>query len=259
MPTLHVIIPVFNEPTTLRPCLERVIDVQLPEGWARSLILVDDCSKDENYHAVQMLVTSLKEENHAITLLRHEINRGKGAALQTAYDHLLRAEPPDDDLIVIQDADLEYDPEDHLKLMEPILGSQADATIGSRWGKHYQNKSLKRKVHSVGNAFLTWMSNRMTGYSLRDMECCYKMIPIAWLRQLRPMLTEERFGIEPQIVAAMSRLGMKLEEVPIHYEPRGPLAGKKIGWRDGIRAIYVIARQRKKTSTPTSHAGKQKP
>jgi hypothetical protein len=145
---------------------------------------------------------------------------------------------------VIQDADLEYDPHDFLPLMQPILDGRADATIGTRWGAHRRNAGLKRKIHALGNAALTRLSNRMTGYRLLDMECCYKMLPIALLRRLRPMLTEPRFGIEPQMVAAMRRLGVTLAQVPVQYDPRGIAAGKKIGWTDGVRALVVITRER---------------
>lgn len=244
MPMLHVVMPVYNEEHTLEPCLARVFDVALPEGWHCRVIVVDDGSDDAHTATVQQVVNDSIARQRAVQLIRHDTNRGKGAALQTGFDAILGDAPEDDDLVVIQDADLEYDPRDFLPLMQPILDGRADATIGTRWGAHRQNVGFKRKVHAMGNAMLTWLSNRLTGYRLLDMECCYKMLTISLLRRLRPMLTEPRFGIEPQMVASMRRLGVNLAQVPVQYDPRGVAAGKKIGWTDGVRALVVITRER---------------
>ena len=241
-----MVIPVFNERGTLEPCLDRVFAAPLPAGWTRSITLVDDHSDRSHFPAVQKLVDRLRAGQRSIFFLCHEVNKGKGAALQTGFDAILSREPRvnQDDLVIIQDADLEYDPNDYASLMQPLLSGQADAVLGTRWGEHYRYKSLKHRVHAMGNGALTLLSNFMTGYRVGDMECCYKLFQVSLLRRLRPMLSEQRFGIEPQIVASLSRLGARVTQVPISYDPRGVAAGKKIGWRDGVRALIVIAREK---------------
>jgi glycosyltransferase involved in cell wall biosynthesis len=246
--TLHVVIPVYNERGTLEPCIRRVLAAPLPQGWSIDITLIDDHSSDSHYPAVEATVDQLGREGVPLRFLRHEVNRGKGAALQTGFDEVLAGRSArcasEDDLVIIQDADLEYDPNDYASLMAPIIEGKADAVLGTRWGDHYQYKSLKHRVHAMGNGALTLLSNMMTGYRVSDMECCYKIFPVALLRRLRPMLSEPRFGIEPQIVAGLSRLRARVVEVPIRYDPRGMAAGKKIGWKDGVRALVVIARER---------------
>lgn len=246
MPTLHVVIPVYNERTTLSPCVRRVLAAPLPAGWQARIQMIDDHSDDMHFESVESLYSSLTTEGQPVSLHRHEVNQGKGAALQTGFDLILNNEsvPPDDDLVIIQDADLEYDPNDFAKLMQPLIDGKADAVLGTRWGKHRALPTVKHKIHALGNAALTLMSNIMTGYRVNDMECCYKVVPIRTLKQLRPMLSEQRFGIEPQYVAALSRLKARVAEVPISYDPRGLAEGKKIGWKDGVRALVVIARER---------------
>lgn len=245
MPRLHIVIPVFNERETLRPCLESVLAAPLPEGWQKRLIIIDDCSEDANYQAAKTIVTDFIDAGHDIALHRHEVNHGKGAAVQTGYDLILESGAADDDLVIIQDADVEYDPNDYADLMRPIVADQVDAVIGTRWGEHRPAGSMKRRAHELGNRFLTFLSNRMTGFRVSDMECCYKLYSVARLRMIRPMLTERRFGIEPQIVAALSRTKARVTEVPVSYDPRGFSSGKKIGWRDGVHALRVIARERR--------------
>ncbi|UCD76522.1 MAG: glycosyltransferase family 2 protein [Phycisphaerales bacterium] len=244
MPHLHIVIPVYNERQTLSPCVQRVIESPLPPGWNRRILLIDDHSDESHYHAVASLAESIQQAGQDLTLHRHEVNMGKGAALQSGFDIILKGDPPDDDLTIIQDADLEYDPSDYPALMTPIIEGRADAVVGTRWGEHRSYPGLKAKTHAWGNSVLTRLSNLMTGYRVSDMECCYKVLPVRVLKRLRPMLTEKRFGIEPQIVASLSRLKARVVEVPISYEPRGLAAGKKIGWADGMRAIYVISRER---------------
>lgn len=244
MSTLHVVIPVYNERGTLEECVRRVIGAPLPQGWKLQIVMIDDCSDEAHSPSVNALANRLQRAGVCMTFLQHATNRGKGAALQSGFDWILRSNAADDDLVIIQDADLEYDPNDYAKLMQPILSRQADAALGTRWGEHYHYKSLKHRIHAMGNSVLTLLSNLMTGYRVSDMECCYKMMPVSILGRLRPMLSEQRFGIEPQIVAGLSKLGVRVVEVPIHYTPRGPSAGKKIGWKDGVRAMYVIARER---------------
>ena len=244
MPVLYVVVPVYNERDTLEPCLERILAVELPDGWSLALHLVDDHSADDAYLAAEAVAERLRTSGAHITLSRHDVNRGKGAALQTGFDAILDGGAADDDLVSIQDADLEYDPGDLVALMQPIVNGDAGAVVGTRWGEHYDANDLKLKIHALGNRALTWLSNAMTGHHVSDMECCYKMMTVAVLRRLRPMLTEPRFGIEPQMVAGLSRLRVRMMEVPVSYTPRGPSDGKKIGWRDGVRALWVIARER---------------
>lgn len=246
MPTLHVIVPIYNEFETLNACLDRVVAVTLPADWQMSLCLIDDHSEDRGYEAAQQTTERLKAAGHAVTLMRHDVNRGKGAALQTGFDAVLADGASESDLVVIQDADLEYDPEDYLALMKPVLDRKTRVVVGTRWARPETLKGLKRRVHAWGNGVLTRLSNLVTGYRVSDMECCYKLMTVGVLRRLRPMLTEERFGIEPQMVAGFARLRESIVEIPISYDPRGLSAGKKIGWVDGVRAIYVIGRERVK-------------
>ncbi len=244
MPTLHIVIPVYNERGTLAEILHRTMAADLPDGWRRNITLIDDGSSSQHFAGVLGTVNALQQAGEPLVFIKHEVNRGKGAALQTGFDAILKSDAPDDDLVIIQDADLEYDPADYASLMQPIMTGDADAVVGTRWGKHYRFKSLKHRIHAMGNGALTLLSNTMTGFRVSDMECCYKIMPVKVLRGLRPMLTEQRFGIEPQIVAGLARLKMRVVERPVKYDPRGLAAGKKIGWRDGVRALVVITRER---------------
>ncbi len=249
MPTLHVVIPFYNEPDTVERCVRRVIDARLAEGWRKELVIVDDHSDASCHAVIDSLVRQLEAEGCDVTLHRHDENRGKGAALATGFDAVLDTHPPDDDLVIIQDTDLEYDPADYDKLMEPIIRGEAQAVIGTRWGDHRPMRGLRRRIHRWGNGFLTACSNVMTGYRVRDMECCYKVFSIDVLRRLRPSLNEPRFGIEPQLMAGLSRLGVTVRDVPISYDPRPIAAGKKIGWVDAIQAFAVILRERFRSTT----------
>jgi glycosyltransferase involved in cell wall biosynthesis len=249
------VVPIYNEQETLDPCLERVVSVELPDAIGIALWLVDDHSEPDVFRHAEEVADRLAAQGHRIDLTRHEMNQGKGAALQTGFDRILASEAPDDDLVIVQDADLEYDPDDYATLIEPVRCGRADLVIGSRWGEQYERRGLKYRVHELGNRSLTWLSNAMTGLAVNDMECCYKVVPITVLRRLRPMLTERRFGIEPQIVASAARLGLRVAEVPVRYAPRGMAAGKKIGWRDGLRALQVIARERLRGDVATDGGG----
>jgi glycosyltransferase involved in cell wall biosynthesis len=244
MPVLHVVVPVYNEGETLERCLQRVVAAPLPPPWTQHVHLVDDHSADDLFEQARRIIVRLQEAGHCFGLHRHEVNLGKGAALQTGFDAILNEDPEDDDLVVIQDADLEYDPSQFRDLMEPILAGRTRAVLGTRWGDHAELRGVHRRVHAFGNRALTWLSNAMTGLRVTDMECCYKVMTVGVLARLRPMLTEQRFGIEPQIVAGLACLGEHVEEVPIRYAPRGHDAGKKIGWRDAARAVWVIGRER---------------
>jgi glycosyltransferase involved in cell wall biosynthesis len=252
VPTLHIVIPFYNEGPTIDPCARRVVKAPLPQGWTRSLIIVDDHSRDADGRTLQDVAAGLAAEGHEIVILRHEPNRGKGAAVQTGFDTLLAKDPPDNDLVVIQDADLEYDPADFERLMAPLLDGTADAVIGTRWGTHRPVRGAKGRLHAWGNGLLTSLSNAMTGLRLDDMECCYKLLTVELLRRLRPWLTEPRYGVEPQVVAALSRLGARVAQVAVSYDPRSTAEGKKIGWVDGVRAVYVIARERLRRKPPAA-------
>jgi glycosyltransferase involved in cell wall biosynthesis len=241
---LHVVVPFYNEGATIDRCLGRVLAAALPPGWSCSLIVVDDCSAPDEGRVLQDVVARLQRDGRAVELLRHGHNQGKGAALRTGFDAVLTGNARDDDLVIIQDADLEYDPADYAALLEPILRGGADAVVGSRFGRHQEVRGLGRRLHAAANGFLTRLSNQATGYRLNDMECCYKVLPVALLRRLRARLSESRYGVEPQLVAALAALGARVAEVPVRYDPRSAAEGKKIGWRDGVRAIYVIAAQR---------------
>jgi glycosyltransferase involved in cell wall biosynthesis len=254
VPTLYVIVPVFNERGTLAECLKRVVGAELPDGWRKSIIVVDDDSEPKCAAAAGKRVEALRAEGVDIMLLRHNVNQGKGAAVRTGFDHAIQSAASDSDLVIIQDADLEYNPNDYASLMAPLLDGSADAVIGTRWGNHREVKGLKRTIHAMGNKILTVLSNAMTGYRLSDMECCYKIFSIALLRTLRPMLTESRFGVEPQIVACLAKLGARVTEVAVWYDPRGLSEGKKIGWRDGVRALYVIMRERFRSINASENA-----
>jgi glycosyltransferase involved in cell wall biosynthesis len=216
---VSVIIPVFNERSTLAELVERV--QKLP--WPKEILLVDDGSDDGG-------VGELSEQS-AVRVFVHRQNRGKGAAIRTALAHM------QGDIVVIQDADLEYDPADLTRLISLIANNECDVVYGSRFSGMSAGGSI---LHRRANRFLTWCSNRLTGLRLSDMETCYKVMRRDVAESL--MLREERFGIEPEITAKIARGGWRVAEVPIGYQPRNRSAGKKIGLRDGLRALWCIVR-----------------
>ncbi len=244
MPVLHVVIPFYNEGGTVVPCLQRVLAAALPGGWSRSLVVVDDHSDASDRDTLRELVATLTSQGHLVELCRHERNQGKGAALRTGFDAVLAAQPSDDDFVIIQDADLEYDPSDYGRLMQRLLQGDVDAVVGTRWGEHRTVTGFARRLHAWGNRVLTRCSNLMTGLLLDDMECCYKLVPVPLLRRLRPRLTESRYGVEPQMIAVLAKMAARVGQVPVSYDPRSAADGKKIGWPDGVRALWVIARER---------------
>jgi glycosyltransferase involved in cell wall biosynthesis len=219
---LSVIMPVFNERTTVQEIVHKVLDVD----FDKELIIVDDHSGDGTWE----ILVKLDRENREIRLFRHERNRGKGAALRTGFGHV------EGEVVVIQDADLEYDPGEYEKLIESIQDGRADVVYGTRFADG--SFRIADPVHSVANKFLTAFSNLMTGLSLTDMETCYKMFKADLLGEIE--LTSDRFNIEPELTAAFARLGARVFEVPIRYAGRSKSAGKKIGFKDGIEAIYSI-------------------
>lgn len=218
---LSVIIPVFNEVDTLRKIVERVRAVDIP----KEIILVDDYSTD----GTRELYDSLRPMVDKIIL--HDRNRGKGAAIRTGLEHVTG------DVVIIQDADLEYDPQEYHLLLEPILAGRADAVYGSRFLTGRAHRVLYF-WHMVGNKFLTLLSNMFTNLTLTDMETCYKMVRTDIMRSIT--IEQDRFGFEPEITAKLAKLNIRIYEVGISYAGRSYAEGKKIGWKDGLNAIWCI-------------------
>ena len=249
MPTLFVVIPVFEEPHTLEPCVRRAIEAPLPPGWRARLLLVDDASTAATATVADRLAIEFADPGR-LELLRHPTNRGKGAALRTGFARAL-ALADASDAVLTQDGDLEYDPEDWRALLEALPPGPMSAVIGNRWAQA-RLPSTWRRLHAGVNRALTLLSNAVTGLRLHDMECGFKLLRVPLLRSLQPWLTEDRFGVEPQMVAALSRLRAEVREVPVSYDPRDRRRGKKIGPLDGLRAIWVIVRERLRMRPPVS-------
>jgi glycosyltransferase involved in cell wall biosynthesis len=227
---LSIIIPTYNEARTIHLILDKVQAVDLIGGFEKEIIIVNDCSTDETESAIKSYISKNPEFN--IQYRKHKVNQGKGAALHTGIVEATG------DIVVIQDADLEYDPEEYNILLGPILSGQADVVYGSRFmgGKPHR---ILFYWHSIGNKFLTALSNMMTNLNLTDMETCYKMWKSDIIKSLS--LEEKRFGFEPEVTAKVSRIkGTRIYEVGISYYGRSFEDGKKIGWQDGFRAIYCI-------------------
>lgn len=223
-PAVSIVIPVYNEAPTLERLLRRVAAVDLP----KEVIVVDDGSTD----GTRDLLPELEDRGLIDQLCMHERNRGKGAALRTGFARATG------EVTVVQDADLEYDPGEIPRLLQPIADGKADAVYGSRF------LGGPRRVlffwHTAGNRFLTLLSNILTDLNLTDMETCQKMIRTDLLRSLP--LTVDRFGIEPEITARLSQARARVYELPVSYDGRTYAEGKKIGWKDGIAAIWFILR-----------------
>ena len=219
---VSVVIPVFNERSTVEALLRRVDEV----GLTTEVIVVDDGSTD----GTRDILPDLETEGIIDSLVFHPRNQGKGAALRTGFQHATG------DVVVVQDADLEYDPMEFPILLEPILSGKADAVYGSRFlgGPH----RVLFFWHSVGNRVLTLLSNMFTDLNLTDMETCYKMVRRELLQSLP--LSADRFGIEPELTARLAQSGARVYELPISYDGRSYAEGKKIGWRDGVSAIWSI-------------------
>ncbi len=246
MPTLFVVMPVFNEPVTLRASVARVRAADVGAGWSTQIVLIDDGSSDSTPDAVR----GLGAEGAAITLF-HPKNRGKGAAIRTGFAHALSL-ASSGDAVIIQDADLEYDPTDFASLLAPVVRGEADVVLGNRWA--VPPKGLKRLAHRMLNGFLTLSSNLMTGLRVNDMECCLKLFTVPALRTIMGELDEERFGIEPQIVAACARHRLRVAEAPCSYSPRSFEEGKKIRMKDGLRVFVVLWRERRKSRRMAARA-----
>lgn len=221
---LSIVIPVFNERETLVEILECVKSIET--GLEREIILVDDASTD----GTRELIRSLPESASLIKVY-HDINQGKGAALRTGFSRTTG------DIVLIQDADLEYDPREYPRLLAPILEGRADVVYGSR----FQGSGAHRVLyfwHSLGNKLLTLVSNMFTNINLTDMETCYKVFRKPILERIT--ICENRFGFEPEITAKVAKQNCRIYEIGISYSGRSYQEGKKIGWRDGVRALWCI-------------------
>ena len=223
---LSVVIPCYNEEKTLEKCVERVLKIS-DEFLHLEVIIVDDCSTDGSLSVAR----GLENKDSRITVIKHDKNKGKGAAFQTGFKKTTG------DFIAIQDADLEYNPNDILRLLKPLVSNEADVVFGSRFLPHGPHRVLYF-WHSLGNRFLTLISNMFTNLNLTDMEVCYKIFRREVLQNIN--LEEKRFGFEPEITAKVARLGCRIYEVGISYYGRTYEEGKKIVWKDGIRALWCI-------------------
>jgi glycosyltransferase involved in cell wall biosynthesis len=227
---LSIIIPAYNEGRTIHFILDKVKAVTLIGGVEKEVIIVNDCSKDNTEEAILNYQKNNPELN--IQYRKHEINQGKGAALHTGIKEATG------DFLVIQDADLEYDPQEFNILLKPVLDGFADVVYGSRFMGGRPHRILFF-WHTIGNKWLTFASNLFTNLNLSDMETCYKLFRAEMVKSLS--LTEKRFGFEPEVTAKISRVpNVRIYEVGISYYGRTYEEGKKIGWKDGFRAIYCI-------------------
>ena len=240
MPTLFAVVPVYNEPDTLQSCIDRVL-AQQPHGFDVHVVLVNDGSDAATRAATERIAAT----STRVTLLVHERNRGKGAAIRTGFAEVLRRMHADD-LVVIHDADSEYDPADWTGVLAQQRDTSAGLTLGNRWAAGVP-ATAHRRLHRLANGLLTLASNIMTGVRVSDMECCTKLFTRDALATILPDLDEDRFGIEPQIVSAAARHSITIAQAPVTYAPRGFSEGKKIRAKDGVRVFVVLAKERVRT------------
>ncbi len=230
MNTLSIIVPAYNEGRTISLTLDKIRDVILISNFQKEIIVVDDCSTDDT--AIEVL--KYKEQNPLLNMqyFSHKINKGKGAALHTGIANATG------DFIIVQDADLEYDPHEFNLLLKPVVDGFADVVFGSRFIGGRPHRILFF-WHTIGNKFLTTVSNVFSNLNLTDMETCYKLFRADILKKLN--LKENRFGFEPEVTHKMARVkGIRVYEVGISYYGRTYAEGKKIGWKDGVKALYCI-------------------
>jgi glycosyltransferase involved in cell wall biosynthesis len=228
--TLSVIIPAFNEGKTIHTILDKVREVELIGNVTKEIIIVNDCSTDDTEKKVTDYISAHPDSN--LVYYSHAVNRGKGAALHTGIQKATGS------LVIVQDADLEYDPYEYNLLLKPILDGFADVVYGSRFMGGNAHRILFF-WHSIGNKMLTFLSNALTNLNLTDMETCYKMWKAEIIKSVP--LVEKRFGFEPEVTARIARIpGIRIYEVGISYYGRTYAEGKKINWKDGFRAIYCI-------------------
>lgn len=228
--TLSIVIPAYNEGKTIHLILDKIKQVELVNNIKKEIIIINDFSTDDTEEAI----FSYKEANPELNIkyFKHEKNKGKGAALHSGI------EAASGEYIIIQDADLEYDPFEYNKLLKPVLEGQADVVYGSRYAGGEPHRILFF-WHTIGNKFLTFLSNMFTNLNLSDMETCYKLFDAEIVKKL--YLKENRFGFEPEVTAKISRYpNIRIYEVGISYYGRTYEEGKKINWKDGFRAIYCI-------------------
>jgi glycosyltransferase involved in cell wall biosynthesis len=229
---LSIIVPAYNEGKTIEKILNKLIDVQLPASVEKEIIIVNDCSKDDTETVVLNFIRL-----HSATQMHyvaHAVNQGKGAALHTGI------QTATGDYLIVQDADLEYDPAEFTILLKPVLDGFADVVYGSRFMGGNAHRILFF-WHTIGNKFLTFLSNMFTNLNLTDMETCYKLFRADVIKGIS--LNEKRFGFEPEVTAKTSKIpGIRIYEVGISYYGRTYEEGKKINWKDGFRAIYCIVR-----------------
>jgi glycosyltransferase involved in cell wall biosynthesis len=223
-PCLSVVMPVYNEVDTIG----QVVNLVLAQQPVQQLVIVDDASADGTWEKLQ----AVAEGKPTIQLTRHAQNQGKGAALRTGFR--LATAP----FVIVQDADLEYDPAEYYRVLSPILAGRADVVFGSRFLGGSQGHRVLYYWHSVGNRFLTTLSNMATNLNLTDMETCYKAFRREIIQKI--VIREDRFGFEPEITAKVARLQARVFEVAISYYGRTYAEGKKIGWRDGLHALWCI-------------------
>ncbi len=230
--TLSIIIPAYNEENTVKNILKKVDEIILLNNIQKEIVIVNDCSKDKTEQQIMQYIAETNGKH--IKYFKHEVNKGKGAALRTGIQNCTG------DLLIVQDADLEYDPNEFNILLKPFLDGFADVVYGSRFIGGNAHRILFF-WHTLGNKFLTFLSNVSTNLNLTDMETCYKMFRSDVVKGIN--LRENRFGFEPEITAKVARIkGLRIYEVGISYYGRTFEEGKKIGWKDGVRAIYCIVK-----------------
>src|SRR3954466_9045228 len=239
---LSVVIPCYNEAKTIRMIVDRVRSAPVAD---KEIIIVDDCSRDGTRDLLRTQIAPLVDK-----IIYHEVNQGKGAALRTGIA------AASGDAVIVQDADLEYDPQDYAKLLAPVRDGRADVVFGSRFSGGETHRVLYY-WHAVGNKFLTLLSNMLTNLNLTDMEVCYKVFRREIIQQIA--IEENRFGFEPEITAKVARLGCRIYEVGISYAGRTYEEGKKIGWKDGVRALWCILKYNIKTPQSRYQPSEQKP